>query len=58
MEVYSEFVKLLSYNRKQFYNMIYPVVNNSSDEIQDYLKDIRETRFSKGAHCPHCAFLN
>ena len=54
LEVYSEFEKLSLNNKKQFYDMIYPVVINSSDEIIDYLKDIRETRFAKAAYCPHC----
>lgn len=36
LEVYGEFEKLSACNRKKFYNMIYPVVNNSSDEIKDY----------------------
>ena len=53
-DIFVEFAKLSSYNKKQFYEMIYPVVNNSSDAISDYLTDIRETRFSKGTYCPHC----
>ena len=53
-DIFNEFAKLSTYHKKQLYNMIYPVVNNSSDAISDYLTDIRETRFSKGTYCPHC----
>jgi len=37
-----------------FYNLIYPVVKNSSNEVSDYMETIKETRFAKGTFCPHC----
>lgn len=54
LEILNEFKQLSVYNKKEFYNMIYPIVNNSSNEIKGYLEDIREARFAKGAYCPHC----
>ncbi len=53
-----EFQKLSPFLQDTFFNMIYPVVKNSSNKVNDYLETIRETRFSKGTFCPHCNSVN
>src|SRR5665648_505652 len=58
LDIFNEFAKLSPFHKEQLYNMIYPVVKNSSDSIRDYLTDIREVRFSKGTYCPHCKSIH
>lgn len=37
---------------------MYAVVNQPSNALESYLKDIREARFSNKPHCPHCESKN
>src|SRR5665648_783295 len=37
LDIFNEFAKLSPFHKEQLYNMIYPVVKNSSDSIRDYL---------------------
>lgn len=52
--LFEEFQKLSPMVQNMFFNLIYPVIRNSSDKVNDYIETIRETRFSKGTFCPHC----
>ncbi|WP_051560512.1 IS1595 family transposase [Clostridium beijerinckii] len=52
--LFDEFQKLSPVVQNMFFNLIYPLVKNSSDRVNDYIETIRETRFSKGTFCPHC----
>lgn len=54
LDIFKEFEKLTPEQKGRLYNMIYPVVKNSSNTIDDYLTDIREARYSKGTYCPYC----
>ncbi len=53
-KVIDEFDKLTPSDQKRVYEIIYTVVNSSSNRVSDYLTDIREARFAKGSHCPYC----
>lgn len=52
--IIDEFDKLSLYEKRTVYVLIYSVINNSSNRVADYLTEIRENRFAKGAHCPYC----
>ncbi|OPX45455.1 hypothetical protein CLHUN_08250 [Ruminiclostridium hungatei] len=52
--IIGEFDKLNDYEQKRVYDIIYSVVNNSSNRVSDYLTEIREARFAKGTYCPYC----
>ena len=52
--IIEEFDKLNDFEQKKVYDIIYSVVNNSSNRVSDYLTEIREARFAKGSHCPYC----
>lgn len=51
--LFDEFQKLSPVVQNMFFNLIYPLVKNSSDRVNDYIETIRETRFSKDTFCPH-----
>lgn len=52
--VIDEFDKLTAYEQQKVYEIIYSVMNSSSNRVGDYLTEIRENRFAKSAHCPYC----
>lgn len=52
--IIEEFDRLNDYEQKKVYDIIYSVVNNSSNRVSDYLPEIREARFAKGTNCPYC----
>jgi transposase-like protein len=52
--LFDEFEKLSPYSQKMLYDLIYPVVKNSSNRVGDYIEAIRETRFAHGMFCPYC----
>ncbi len=50
-----EFIeKLASEDQKTIYEAIYPMIRKSSDNVSDYIQDIREQRFASKPHCPYC----
>lgn len=56
--ILAEIVKLPPTEQGKLYEQLYPIINKSSNNVADYLKDIREARFSTSPHCPHCASIN
>lgn len=56
--VMDDFLKLSSFEQKSLYEELYSVVNQSTDALEPYLKDIKEARFSSKPHCPHCESKN
>jgi transposase-like protein len=56
--IYEEFLKLSALDQKALYEELYVVVNQTSNALESYLKDIREARFSNKPHCPYCKSRN
>ena len=56
--IFGEFEQLTPTDQERLYDLIYPVVKSSSNQIGDYIEAIREIRFSHGMVCPHCGSVH
>lgn len=50
----AEIKRLPERDKSTLYEVLYSLVKKSSNNISDYIKEIREQRFAIKPHCPHC----